>query len=155
MFQLLFNFDLQYYFKFQSSFTLKLLHASGHLVSGEHSASVLQPSNVLIGLRKLVLGEFWKKGIDQLVLGEYSFDIQTLRVRLTRPQLALVNHIVDALLWQDFPKPAKLLETSLLEDALGRRLPILVLSLTAARLQYAHTRDIITVQVQFIFQNLN
>ena len=125
-----------------------MLHASGHLVSGEQTTTVLQPSNVQIGLRKLVLGEFWKKGVDQLVLGEYSLDIQTLRVRVTRPQLALLNHILDALLWQDFPKPAKLSETSLLEDALARRLPSLVLSLTAARLQYAHTRDIITVQVR-------
>lgn len=125
---------------------VKLLHVTGQLVHGEQATTVLQPSNVQLGLRQLVLGEFWKK-TDQIVLAEHSLDVQTLRLRLTRPQLMLALRVIDELLHQEHPKPGKLIETSLLEDSLARRLPSLVVSLTGGRLLYAKTRDIITCQV--------
>ena len=131
---------------FQTSLTVKLLHVTGQLVHGEQATTVLQPSNVQLGLRQLVLGEFWKR-TDQIVLAERSLDIQALRLRFTRPQLMLALRVLDELLQHEHPKPGKLSETSLLEDSLTRRLPSLVVSLTGGRLLHAHTRDIITCQV--------
>jgi hypothetical protein len=81
-------------------------------------------------------------------MAEYSLDVQSVRFRVTRPQLTLLGHVVDALLVEEQPKPARLTDTSLLEDALARRLPAVVVAVTGAKLQFSQTSDINTCMVR-------
>lgn len=56
----------------------------------------------------------------------------------------LAVHIFEALLVEEQPKPAKVSDTSLLEDALAKRLPSLVFYLSSARFHRANSKDAIT-----------
>ena len=62
--------------------TVKLLHASGQLVYGDQSATVLQPSNFQIGVRQIVAPELWNT--DQLVHSEFNIDVHSFKIRITR-----------------------------------------------------------------------
>ena len=129
--------------KCHSQFTTKVMQISAHIFNGEQSTTVIQPSNFQIGLKTLQLPEIWNN--ELLVKKDYHFDLNSFKVKLTRPQTLVLSHIIQSQLEKN-PAPLKISDTSALEDALTKRMSSFVLHISGVRLQLSLTEHIQTIQ---------
>ena len=106
----------------------KLLNLSCHLTNKGQSTTFIQPSNLKLSYRKQLVEETLDNN-DLKTNQDYIFEIQTLRMRSTKAQAMLMHEIVNSFSIVH-PKPAKLLESSLLEDAMTKRIPSLSILIT-------------------------
>ena len=106
----------------------KLLNVSCHLANGGQSTTLVQPSNLQMGYKKW-LSELPKNNQDLIKEHDYAFELQTLRMRSTKAQTLLAYEIVNSFNVA-YPKPAKLFESSLVEDAMTKRIASLSVLLT-------------------------
>ena len=101
----------------------KLLNLSCHLTNKVQSTTFIQPSNLKVNYRKILLEDDIKDN-DLITTQDYTFEIQTLRMRSTKAQAMLGYEILNSFSVNQ-PKPAKLFESSLVEDAMTKRIPSL------------------------------
>lgn len=127
-----------------SHLTAKIMQLSSHLFFGEQSSTVVQPSSFQIGWKSLQLPHFWQGRV--IVLDEYYFDLSAFRARLTRPQTMVLQHVIASHLEGANPRPGKLCDTTILEDALTKRMASFVISVNGLRSQFSATEHIRTFQ---------
>jgi vacuolar protein sorting-associated protein 13B len=101
----------------------------------------LQPSNVQFGMRTLQGDHLWPR---DMVNFDLSVDLQTCKVRMTRPQWLLLQHIATT--WLNQSCAGDITKTSLLEDAMTRKLPSIIGSFSGAHLAAFWTKDTLTIQ---------
>jgi len=78
---------------------------------------------------KKLLSELPKNNQDLIRKHDYAFELQSLRIRSTQAQTLLAYEIVNSFNIAH-PKPAKLFESSLVEDAMTKRIASLSVLLT-------------------------
>ena len=130
--------------KCHAIFSTKIMQMSSHLFYGEQSTTILQPSSLQVGMKSIQLPDLWKD--KYLLKKDYHFELSILKSKLTRPQSLVLMHILDSQSAKK-PTPLKIADTSLLEDALTKRMSSFVLHITGVKAQLAQTDKIQTVLV--------
>ena len=110
------------------SMTAKLLNVSSHLAYMGQSTTLVQPSNLQVSFTKLLLTDKEEQSEMQKE-DDYTFEIQCLKLKGTKAQALLVYEIVSSFHAAN-PKPAKLFEYTLVEDAMTKRIPSLSAKIT-------------------------
>ena len=109
------------------SATAKLLNVSSHLGYVNQSTTLLQPSNFQLNYQKLFYAD--EQGDQFKMEHEYIFELQNLRIRSTKAQALLMYEILNS--YNNVsPKPIKLLETTIVEDAMTKRISSLSAMIT-------------------------
>ena len=139
-----------------SHLTAKVMQLSSQLFYGEQSTTVLHPCSFQIGWKSLQMPQFWTDRV--VVLNEYFFDLNsTCKAKLTRPQTMVLQHVVSSYFDESHPRPGKLCDTTILEDALTKRMAGFVFAVQGTRVQFSCTEHVRTVQagVESVSVNLN
>ncbi len=124
------------------SAAVKFLHLSVQLNMKDQSVTCLQPSNLQMTLKYKERPEAWG---DEVLLQDYTVDVQTLKFVLTRPQCLLLEHILAT--WK-YNVNECLGASSILEDTFkDKGLPGITATLSGAQLCLALTEKITTVQL--------
>ena len=136
--------------------TAKVMQLSSQLFFGEQFTTVLHPGSFQVGWKSLQMPHFWNDRV--VVLNEYFFDLNTaIKAKLTRPQTMVLQHVASSYFDESNPRPGKLCDTTILEDALTKRMTGLVFAALGIRAQLSCTEHIRTVQlgVESVSVNLN
>ena len=109
------------------SATAKLLNVSSQLGYVNQSTTLLQPSNFQVNYQTLFYAD--EPGDQFKMEYEYIFELQNLRIRSTKAQALLMYEILNS--YNNVsPKPIKLLETTIIEDAMTKRISSLSAMIT-------------------------
>ena len=106
----------------------KLLNVSCHLANRSQSTTLVQPSNLHVNYKKLLSTNSTNNEVSKTE-NDYTLELQSLRIRGTKAQTLLACEIVNSFN-MSHPKPAKLSESSLVEDAMTKRIASLSLIIT-------------------------
>ena len=130
--------------KCYSSLGIKMMHCSSRvLTSDDQGVTWFQPANLQLKMSSLSLPNIsnWS---DDIVRWNVSLQIETCKVRLSRPQSMVLYYIQSTWMQKD-PSQIKLCPT-IIQDAMTRKLPSLTIILSNWYGLLAMTKTSLTVQ---------
>ena len=127
----------------QSQLTAKVINLSSHLFYTGQSKTLLMPNTYQFSMKDILLPEVFKN--PTLVLKSISVEMHQTKFRVTRPQVFAMTQILSS--YSDSaPKPLKLVESSLLEDSLTKKMSSFVVSIEGTKMQFDTSERTRTLQ---------
>uniref|UniRef100_A0A0K2T0P4 Chorein N-terminal domain-containing protein n=1 Tax=Lepeophtheirus salmonis TaxID=72036 RepID=A0A0K2T0P4_LEPSM len=125
-----------------ASANANLLDVSIHLCHGERSVTLLQPSKLKGGFKRLLFSKYWKK--DTLPHWEITFEVNSFKFRFTKPQILLLTYILSKGILVHFEKEAL---SVIVKDSLTKKLCSIVISISGTKLIAARTINVSSLQL--------
>ncbi|QQP35289.1 Uncharacterized protein FKW44_023462, partial [Caligus rogercresseyi] len=122
-----------------ASLNANFLDVSSQLVQGERSVTLLTPFKLKGGLKRLLFSSYWKW--ESLPHWELSLELNSFKLRFTKPQILLLGHILS-LLGGDKGERARIAK-----DSFTKRLNSLVISISGTKAIAALTASVVSLQL--------